>query len=482
MINGHDVTYYHELFNHSPISLWEEDFSAVKHYLDDLRLKGVTDIRRYLEERPDVIDECMSKIVVLNVNQKTLDLFRAKTKQELLANLNHVFRDEMRRHFYNELISIWEGQLEFECEGINYSLRDEPIDIFLSLVVLPGFEESYGRVLVSIEDIGVRKRAERALAVSEAHFRGLFEYSPISLWEEDFSGVKKALDELRSETGDDIRLYLIEHPQIVEECMSKIVVLDVNRRTLELFGAKSKEELLDNLGKVFRDEMRNHFRDEMVSLWHGDRAYECEGINYTLSGEAINIHLRWSVMPGSEMTFERVLVSIEDITARKRAEEYLRYLGTHDVMTALYNRAFFEEERARFQNSRLFPISVVIADLNFLKRTNDGLGHEAGDDLLRRAAEVLKAAFREEDVVARIGGDEFAVLLPKSDAAAAEQALQRIRTLMELNNKYYQGPPLSMSLGAATGNSRGELLTAVQREADDNMYREKKEHHKLFPR
>jgi diguanylate cyclase (GGDEF)-like protein len=150
-------------------------------------------------------------------------------------------------------------------------------------------------------------------------------------------------------------------------------------------------------------------------------------------------------------------------------------------MTTLYNRAFFEEERARLQHSRMFPISIVIADLNFLKKTNDGLGHEAGDDLLRRAAEVLKAAFREEDVAARIGGDEFAVLLPKADENAAEQALQRIRTLAELNNKYYQGPTLSMSLGAATGNAGG-LLTDVQREADDKMYQEKREHHKLFPR
>jgi len=481
MINGHNVTYYHELFNRSPISLWEEDFRVVKKHLDDLRSNGVADIRRYLDEQPWVVDECLRQIAVLNVNQKTLDLFKAGSKQELLNNLSKVFRDEMRCHFYNELISIWEGQLEFECEGINYSLQDEPIEIYLRWVVLPGFETSYGRVLISIEDIGDRKRAERALAVSEAHFRGLFEYSPISLWEEDFSSVKNSLDALRAEPIGDIRFYLIEHPLIVDECMSKIKVLDVNRRTLELFGAKSKDELLNNLDKVFRDEMRNHFRDELVSLWRGDTLYECEGINYTLGGDPIDIHLRWSVLPGSESTFERVLVSIEDITARKRAEEYLRYLGTHDVMTTLYNRAFFEEERVRLQHSRLFPISIVIADLNFLKRTNDGHGHEVGDDLLRRAAEVLKAAFREEDIVARIGGDEFAVLLPKSDEAAAEQALHRIQTLTELNNKYYQGPTLSMSLGAATGNA-GDLLTDVQRNADDRMYQEKREHHKLFPR
>ncbi|MBK9209231.1 MAG: GGDEF domain-containing protein [Anaerolineales bacterium] len=94
-------------------------------------------------------------------------------------------------------------------------------------------------------------------------------------------------------------------------------------------------------------------------------------------------------MPGYEENFGWVLVSIQDITARKKAEEYLRYLGTRDVMTGLYNRGYFEEMLVKLEKERKEPVSVIIADLNNLKRTNDSLGHQAGDKLIRRAAEVL---------------------------------------------------------------------------------------------
>jgi hypothetical protein len=87
-------------------------------------------------------------------------------------------------------------------------------------------------------------------------------------------------------------------------------------------------------------------------MWEGKLAYEVEGINYTLKGDPLNIQLHWSVLPGSEANFERVLVSIEDITARKQSEDYLRYLGTHGVLTVLYNRASFEAELARLGRGR----------------------------------------------------------------------------------------------------------------------------------
>ena len=117
--------------------------------------------------------------------------------------------------------------------------------------------------------------------------------------------------------------------------------------------------------------------------------------------------------PGTRPTWSKVIVSVVDITQQKRAEDRLRFLSTHDVLTGLYNRAFFEEETTRMERGRHYPISVLMVDVDHLKITNDRRGHAAGDSLLRRAAAVLRAAFRTEDVVARIGGDEFAVLLPE---------------------------------------------------------------------
>jgi diguanylate cyclase (GGDEF)-like protein len=142
-------------------------------------------------------------------------------------------------------------------------------------------------------------------------------------------------------------------------------------------------------------------------------------------------------------------------------------------MTKLYNRAYFQEEMNRLGRGRQFPVSIIIADLDGLKGVNDNLGHQAGDDLIRRAAEVLQAGFRQEDVIARIGGDEFAVILPKTGTPAAEELIRRLRKLLELNNKYYGSPLLSMSIGISTGE-KGSDLQEIMRVADDEMYRNKR--------
>jgi diguanylate cyclase (GGDEF)-like protein/PAS domain S-box-containing protein len=173
---------------------------------------------------------------------------------------------------------------------------------------------------------------------------------------------------------------------------------------------------------------------------------------------------------------ERVVTivgAIKDITERKRAEEELRYLSTHDTLTGLYNRSFFEEEVARLERGRDFPVSIVMADVDHLKITNDREGHAAGDELLKRAAYVLVAAFRAEDVIARIGGDEFAVILPATDAATAEVSLQRVRQLVAENNAGRFGASLRLSLGVSTAGRSMSLTSALQ-EADARMYRDKR--------
>jgi diguanylate cyclase (GGDEF)-like protein len=465
-----------DLFEFAPISLWEEDYSAVKAYLDQLRTEGVTDLPAYLQARPQAVGECMALIKVLNINRKTVELFRAGSKRELLDNLGRVFRDEMQAHFADELAGMWDGQPTWVGEGINYALDGTPVEIRLHWSVLPGAEASLSRVLVSIEDVTAHRQAERERAASEARFRGLFENAPVSLWEEDYTGIKRWLDDRRAEGVPDLYEYLLDHPQAVDECMRRIRVLDVNRRTLELFQAGSKEILAGSLNRIFRDEMRAHFRTELVQLWEGKLSNEVEGINYALNGDPVNIQLHWTVLPGSEVSLERVLISIEDITARKKAEDYLKYLGTHDVLTGLYNRAYFEEELARLQRGRQFPVSIIVADLDGLKKINDSRGHGEGDKLIRRAGEVLQASVRSEDVVTRVGGDEFAILLAGTNEAAAEQAVARIRSLVELNNKFHVTPVLSLSVGTASAASGRDLVEALRR-ADDLMYVEKRLHH-----
>jgi diguanylate cyclase (GGDEF)-like protein len=450
--------------------LWEEDFSRIKLRFDELRGRGISDLDRYLEEHPDEIEACMRLIRVLRVNHHTLEMFAAGSEAELLANLAKAFRGEMRDHFRSELKALWTGQVSWSGEGINYTLKGKPLNIRLYWRILPECEQNWECVMVAIEDLTQLKRAEN-------RFRDLFNYAPISLWEEDFSAIKLEFDRLRSQGVRNLETHLKAHPDLIERCMGLIRVLDVNHMTVKLFGAQDKASLMNNLDKIFRDEMRAHFASELLDMWNGSTTYDREGINYSLAGEPLHIHLNWRLMPGHEKDFDWVMVAIQDVTARKKAEDYLRYLGTHDVMTGLFNRTFFEEAMQKMEGERQDPISIIILDLNSLKTTNDQLGHHAGDNLIRRAGEILKASLEENQIAARIGGDEFAILMPDSNRQKADEALERLDSLVAMNNKYYREPELSLSMGTAT-SKKGVPLEKTVGLADDAMYKNKGRHHR----
>ena len=165
---------------------------------------------------------------------------------------------------------------------------------------------------------------------------------------------------------------------------------------------------------------------------------------------------------------------VMDIQTRKLAEIKLQHLSMHDSLTGLYNRSYFEESLEQLERGRHFPISILMADVDHLKITNDRLGHAVGDDMLKRVAQVLTIAFRAEDVIARIGGDEFAILFPDTSAKAAEVVLPRLYDILqEHNTNYFTENHLHLSVGISTaeyGNSLKETL----KEADANMYHQKR--------
>ena len=162
---------------------------------------------------------------------------------------------------------------------------------------------------------------------------------------------------------------------------------------------------------------------------------------------------------------------VRDASERKLVEERLRHLSSHDILTGLYNRNYFEEELERLQGGRQFPVSFIMADVDDLKVVNDTQGHRAGDELLKRSAILFREVFRSEDVVARIGGDEFAVVLPETDEATVSEVVERIRSGINAWNKAYP-IGIQLSLGSATSCSGDSLFEALKT-ADEQMYRDK---------
>lgn len=183
----------------------------------------------------------------------------------------------------------------------------------------------------------------------------------------------------------------------------------------------------------------------------------------------------WVTREGSFLT-----AIIRDISERKEAERQLKYLSFHDPLTGLYNRAYFEEEMSRMENSRFRSMGLILADVDGLKLINDTMGHKTGDGLLVVMAGIIKDNCRVGDMVARIGGDEFAVLLPNCEKAMVEGICQRIRETTSQYSQQNPELPLSLSVGYAVRKMEETNISEVYREADNNMYREKVKNHDVL--
>jgi len=202
--------------------------------------------------------------------------------------------------------------------------RRDGTQVIAEISTFPVKLEGASVVLVIARDVTSRKEAEEALRAGELRYRELFEASPIALWEEDFSGVKRHVDELRASGVKDCREYFENHPEEVHKCVSLVKVLDVNRATLDLYGAKSKKELLKGLAQIFTEDSHEVFKGEVIAVAEGRTRFDADASVRTLGGDSKYVALRWSVMAGCEKTFSHVLVSTADITERQRAERALR--------------------------------------------------------------------------------------------------------------------------------------------------------------
>ncbi|NCA98330.1 MAG: diguanylate cyclase [Clostridia bacterium] len=164
-----------------------------------------------------------------------------------------------------------------------------------------------------------------------------------------------------------------------------------------------------------------------------------------------------------------------DITSRKQHEDEVKYLNYHDSLTGLYNRPFFQEELARLDTPRQLPLSIIIGDINGLKLINDAVGHDEGDKLLVNVARILKSNCRSDDIIARTGGDEFWILLPKTDSEGARLVVERIKkscheySREQENDAYY----VDISLGFATKQSPEESFAKIRNDAETYMYKRK---------
>ncbi|MDD5615924.1 MAG: PAS domain-containing sensor histidine kinase [Candidatus Methanoperedens sp.] len=270
----------------------------------------------------------------------------------------------------------WVGELMVKHKG-GYEFP-----IWLNTSIVKDSEGNPIAMVGIIRDMTERRRFEKALKESEEQYRSLFEDSPVSLWEEDISQVKKYVDNLRNKGVEDLRIYFESHPEEVERCAKMVKVVNVNKATLSLFRAQNKEELLNGLHKIFTEHSFDVFREELVAIADGRTWFEGEDFVRTMTGNVLNIFLKWSVAPGYEKTYSRRIVSIIDITERKRIEEsikkYTRKLEEsnrmkelfidimhHDLMNPLATASGFTELLKDYKECNMMYVETI--EKNLLK-------------------------------------------------------------------------------------------------------------------
>ena len=222
--------------------------------------------------------------------------------------------------------------------------------------------------------------------------------------------------------------------------------------------------------KVYPDRK---YRKKVIARWDEDIGKSKNGQSRSMTFELMCKNKSLKTINFRPVTMKNggQFVIYDDVTEIKKIEKQLIYLSFHDKLTGLYNRTYFEEEVKRLNTKRALPLTIVIGDVNGLKLINDAFGHSRGDILLKNIADILKKHFREDDIIARWGGDEFSIILPNTNEGDTSKIIERIEKACKKNSTLML--PLSISLGSSTKIDIKTNINKIIKDAEDLMYRHK---------
>lgn len=251
---------------------------------------------------------------------------------------------------------------------------------------------------------------------------------------------------------------------------SKGHFLEVNDAYCTMSGYSKNELLAMSIKDMELDEDEKQMEEHISRIIETGQD-QLESRHRKADGTVFYVNNSITYIPKEEI----LICFLHDITEWKKQEERLKYLSYHDILTGLYNRTFFEEEIKRLDVNRQLPLAVIMGDINGLKLINDSFGHEIGDQTIIEVANIIKSCCREEDIIARVGGDEFCILLPKSDENVIQRICQQMYDKCIQQDRKIKGVSIlySISLGYTKRTVAHEQIEMIMKDAEAAMYRHK---------
>jgi PAS domain S-box-containing protein len=311
---------YDNMFRAMAASFWELDFSGATALVRPLLKSGVTDLRGYLAANPAFVREMMHATRVVDVNEQSAALFGLSKSAASLGSVEPFWPEESA-HFYAEsYVRAVERQPNYSTECKLRRADGSFFDALFTVAYPPDIAHAK-TIMVGVIDVTARKQSEAALRASEVRYKNLFQAMAVAFFELDFSKANELLRELRRSGVTDVRRHLKENPALIAEIMLATRVVDVNDRTVALFGRGNKEELLSNTERFWPRESWGDYAEAIMSSVGKNLEFSVETKLRRLDGSVFDAHFTvWY----SSTDKTSGLAGVLDITERKSAQARLR--------------------------------------------------------------------------------------------------------------------------------------------------------------
>lgn len=502
------------LINQKGCAILEDEEKNIlgKNWFDGFLPKAIIEKTKYvfrqiLNKRIDVYQHHENEIVTAKGNVKSIDWHNTILFDKDTAAITILSSGEDITEKKQSEAALIESNARFETLFENAPLGYQSLDAdgrFLEVnrtwLNLMGYEKSevighwFGDFLVPKyrEDFKIRFEAFKALGKTHVEFemlrkdgeRLVIEFEGLIGYDDRhrFRQTYCTLNDITERRKIEDQIKKSERDLILAQSIAKVGSWELNIKTKEMWASEEVFKIyglergsgyikLALVQKMVAVSDRGKMDQALIDLINGSAPYDVTFKLHARDGKTKYIHSKASLFSDSDGRPGKILGTIHDITEIKVKELELNYISQHDYLTNLFNRRYFMEQFARLDAPQFYPLGLMMFDVNGLKIINDALGHKTGDVALRSIADFLKKSFDPKDIVARIGGDEFGILLPNTSIDTLHRYKEQIVSLVKTQT--IGKIELSIAVGYECKTSVSEAIDELQRSAEDRMYRHK---------